>query len=290
MSIRIRLLSGAVKMFGADTATSVIRRRLDDDLPDFYTTRLYLDEMEILNHHDLKKFLIEPALEVTAVSTVSVDYCFHYINCILSSVHFPSWSVMFVLDKLMRPLTLIVGKENSLQRSHYICLRPILCSVDDTMPRLVLLFLLLIQTPVKEDRDPDVFAVWNFLCSTIGKFGGAFEVEVIHHIVDYSMQIDDSRLKSSLVDSLAGAGLTIQRRIDNPADRCSSCQKRKGNLACCWECAQWDCRSCRFWCTTCPVGLDTKYTICGHCNAEGIYLRQFNRIWTCRQCSSAALS
>jgi len=290
MSIRIRLLSGAVKTFGADTATSVIRQRLDDHLPDFFTTRLYLDEMEILDHHHLKKFLVESSLEVTAVSTVSVDDCFYFVNSILSSPHFPSWSVTYVLDRLMRPLTLLFGKEDSLQRRHYIALRPILGTGDDNMPRLVLLFLLLVNTPKTEDRDQDVLALWNFLCSTIGKFGAAFEVEVIQQIVDYSVQIDDSRLKSSLIDSLAGAGLTIQRRISNPADRCSSCQKRKGNLACCWECAQWDCRSCRFWCTICPVGPDTKYTVCGHCNAEKNYLRQFKRIWACRQCSSAALS
>ena len=99
MSIKIRLLSGAVKTFGADTATSVIRQRLDDLLPDFYTTRLYLNEMEILNHHHLRQFLVESVVEITAVSTVSVDDCFYCIISILFAPHFPSC----LLDKLMRP-------------------------------------------------------------------------------------------------------------------------------------------------------------------------------------------
>ena len=66
--------------------------------------------------------------------------------------------------------------------------------------------------------------------------------------------------------------------------RCSSCNKLDQNMRQCWECWRWDCESCSFWRTTCPKGK-YQYNICGHCNAEGIYLTRQGKIWRCSWCS-----
>ena len=68
--------------------------------------------------------------------------------------------------------------------------------------------------------------------------------------------------------------------------RCASCNKLEQNMRQCWECSRWDCRSCSFWCTTCPKG-NTKYNICGHCNGAGIYLVRYGKVWRCQWCSQA---
>jgi len=68
--------------------------------------------------------------------------------------------------------------------------------------------------------------------------------------------------------------------------RCSSCRQGWTTLRQCWECYQWDCKSCSFWCTKCPKG-DQQYTICGHCNTEGGYLQRSGQIWRCRWCLQA---
>ena len=65
--------------------------------------------------------------------------------------------------------------------------------------------------------------------------------------------------------------------------RCSSCGQCNEKLRQCWECSGWDCKSCSFWCTTCPKGRD-KYTICGQCNAQGLYLTRDGKIWRCWWC------
>ena len=62
--------------------------------------------------------------------------------------------------------------------------------------------------------------------------------------------------------------------------RCSSCDKVDQNLRQCWECGRWDCKSCSFWCTRCP----RKYLICGHCNAQDMYLVRRGKTWRCARC------
>ena len=66
--------------------------------------------------------------------------------------------------------------------------------------------------------------------------------------------------------------------------RCSSCNVVGQRLLQCWVCSRWDCKSCSFWCTHCPKGR-RKYTICGHCNAEGNHLFRQGKIWSCPNCS-----
>ena len=66
--------------------------------------------------------------------------------------------------------------------------------------------------------------------------------------------------------------------------RCSSCDVAGQRLLQCWVCSRWDCRSCSFWCTRCPRGR-RKYTICGHCNAQGNRLFRWGKIWSCPNCS-----
>ena len=62
--------------------------------------------------------------------------------------------------------------------------------------------------------------------------------------------------------------------------RCSSCDRVDQNLRQCWECGRWDCKSCSFWCTRCP----RKYLICGHCNAQDMYLVRRGKTWRCARC------
>ena len=64
--------------------------------------------------------------------------------------------------------------------------------------------------------------------------------------------------------------------------RCSSCDRVDQNLRQCWECGRWDCKSCSFWCTRCP----RKYLICGHCNAQDMYLVRRGKTWRCERCES----
>jgi hypothetical protein len=70
--------------------------------------------------------------------------------------------------------------------------------------------------------------------------------------------------------------------------RCCSCNTLDQNMRKCWECRRWDCKSCSFWCTTCPKGKH-QYTICGHCNAEARYLRREGKIWRCAWCAHGYL-
>ena len=64
--------------------------------------------------------------------------------------------------------------------------------------------------------------------------------------------------------------------------RCSSCQVTGKKLLPCWECDNWDCQRCAFWCTKCPPGK-WKYTICKQCNGQGNYLLREGRVWWCRR-------
>ena len=66
--------------------------------------------------------------------------------------------------------------------------------------------------------------------------------------------------------------------------RCSSCGRCDQTMRQCWECWRWDCKSCSFWCTTCPKGK-YQYNICGRCNARGIHLTRQGKIWRCYWCS-----
>ena len=85
----------------------------------------------------------------------------------------------------------------------------------------------------------------------------------------------------------ASVAASAQKSVLQPPPkewRCSSCKKLDKNMRQCWECERWDCKSCSFWCTTCPKGK-YKYNICGHCNAEGIYLTRQGKVWRCSWCS-----
>ena len=68
--------------------------------------------------------------------------------------------------------------------------------------------------------------------------------------------------------------------------QCSTCFRMTDNLWQCDECGLWDCRSCCFWCTTCPKNAVEKYTICGSCQSANKYLQRRRRIWMCAICLS----
>ena len=71
--------------------------------------------------------------------------------------------------------------------------------------------------------------------------------------------------------------------------RCSGCNRFEGNLKQCWECGNWDCRVCRFWCTLCPKDWRHKYLVCGQCYQTGRFLWETRRnVWTCARCHQNA--
>ena len=67
--------------------------------------------------------------------------------------------------------------------------------------------------------------------------------------------------------------------------RCPSCGENFRALHKCWECSDWTCRKCSYWCTLCPRG-DYKYGVCGACYQTGHFLkhRPGSQVWCCSRC------
>ena len=101
-----------------------------------------------------------------------------------------------------------------------------------------------------------------------------------------TQQPPDVSVADDIVTQVVPAAAT-QRQPDMWC--CSSCYKPDQRMRQCWECTKWACKSCSFWCTTCPKGKDYQYNICGHCAAEEIYLQKDRhcKIWRCTWCSQA---
>ena len=65
---------------------------------------------------------------------------------------------------------------------------------------------------------------------------------------------------------------------------CSGCNISTSSLLECWECGEWNCRVCSYWCTFCPKGVDYKYLICKECNFQSKKLQQKGKTWACQNC------
>ena len=64
---------------------------------------------------------------------------------------------------------------------------------------------------------------------------------------------------------------------------CNICEKKVLNLCRCQECLDWICKTCTFWCTTCPRDRE-RYNICRRCNEEDNLLERCLNIWRCFSC------
>ena len=102
-------------------------------------------------------------------------------------------------------------------------------------------------------------------------------------------KVQEAKKKDSTTSAVTTEARTVRAELkrkndaEDPHGRCSSCDARGPMLVQCWVCSRWDCRSCSFWCTHCPRG-PWKYTICGHCNADGNHLVRRGNIWWCARC------
>ena len=77
--------------------------------------------------------------------------------------------------------------------------------------------------------------------------------------------------------------------VEKSSERtCVECRKKRKPLIKCQKCNAWNCRSCGFWCTTCPKNFKQKYILCSNCYGKSDDLVQVaSRVWTCQKCSSS---
>ena len=106
------------------------------------------------------------------------------------------------------------------------------------------------------------------------------EARTVRAEVQRKLEAEDPHGRCS---SCGAVGLKRKLEAEDPHGRCSSCGAVGPMLLQCWVCSRWDCRSCSFWCTHCPRG-SWKFTICGHCNADGTPLVRRGNIWWCARC------
>ena len=94
---------------------------------------------------------------------------------------------------------------------------------------------------------------------------------------------DTAYLDAMEIDSVRASVNAATRWTTHAEWRCNGCNTPDKKMRECWECGAWECKACSFWCTTCRKG-DHQYTICGHCHAQGIYLKRAGKIWRCSWC------
>ena len=106
------------------------------------------------------------------------------------------------------------------------------------------------------------------------------------HLWVNKLEPDTAYLDAKEIDSVVASVNAATSWTTQTEWRCNGCNTPDKKMRECWECGAWECKACSFWCTTCRKGYH-QYTICGHCHAQGIYLKRSGKIWRCSLCEQA---
>ena len=116
---RVRSFSGQLRQFAVDAPVFEILAQLNEKLPPFHETLLYLDDIEISN-----TFLpCTLGTEIQAVVTVSIDKAFDFFILCIAPPSIVSGSVDAFLDSVNPALNVLVDRTDLLNRDHYSRLR-----------------------------------------------------------------------------------------------------------------------------------------------------------------------